>query len=927
MAGAHWFVSTVTSALRALGLGPEAVSVRLIATGMTPVSRDVTTYGPGDARALDPAIITRREPMPGSTGFEPNLLPLVELAHPALPWLLTPAAGRVPWLVLIVVKDQPGVTLQAVGSGRPILTIDHPANPADELPDLDDAWAWVHAYGTSADGANPTGEQFSSSRGTTRARFLCPRRLQPQTRYLAAVVPAYAAGVRASLGEPVDVADTSLAWTSSTNVPLRIPVFDSWSFTTGVGGDFISLARLLTARRLDTGRALRDVDGSDPGWGVAAAADRTLHIRGLLHPDAHPPAVEPEALALGAEIATLVNAASLPIPDHVPLLGAPAYGSFATGNEGISGSPAWQQEIASDVSLRIAAGLGAEIVRHNQDELVTEAMRQLGDAEDANRLLRFASLSGAITGRLFARHIDGEPDAGAALQILAPAYRRLTLRSGEPTTVARSLERSQVPSTTIAPAFRRIMRSGGPVARRITRVRGIGGVLIDRTNRARGVSGRIDAAPPRGALHGLAAFDAISREEHIEARFASATPTAVAASAVTWRLRSPVTPSLSLPAHTTARVSHVDAADLGSLPALPSVMVDAGTIDAFEVAARRHQQYLLDHLAAVPPPSSRPPWAVDLADLVAEFRDAAHPDRAIVPGLDLQIVGATVTQDLSPIRVTPVFERPLLDDLKALDLDAVMPGLADIQANTVAVLVPDHAAVRALIVGANHELSSELAWRRYPGPRNQLLLRTFWGRVVRGGDGRFARDPDVPPIAEWPDSGPADPAVGLAVIIRGELLARYPNTVVYLVEAQWQGAFRLLRTSSTESPSVQTALGPDSMLYAFSRTASEARGTDSPAGAAGWYVVIAEAPHAPRFGLAATKSATTSTRWSDVAWTELETDDVHGNHLQLDGPLITRAMTDPPNVSWGLDAGQQAAITLRRPTRIAIHASKLLLQP
>ena len=90
----------------------------------------------------------RSEPRPDSTGVEPNYFAFVELAAPDLPWTFTPAApdgqGRLrPWLVLVVVREQPGVSI-GTGAALPVLRIAEPAAPGAELPDLADSWGWAH---------------------------------------------------------------------------------------------------------------------------------------------------------------------------------------------------------------------------------------------------------------------------------------------------------------------------------------------------------------------------------------------------------------------------------------------------------------------------------------------------------------------------------------------------------------------------------------------------------------------------------------------------------------------------------------------------------------------------------------------------------------------------------------------------------------
>ena len=72
------------------------------------------------------------------------------MAAPDLPWLYTPAApsaqGLRPWLVLVVVREQAGVSLDTPAGSLPLLRIDTPAVVADELPDLADSWAWAHVH-------------------------------------------------------------------------------------------------------------------------------------------------------------------------------------------------------------------------------------------------------------------------------------------------------------------------------------------------------------------------------------------------------------------------------------------------------------------------------------------------------------------------------------------------------------------------------------------------------------------------------------------------------------------------------------------------------------------------------------------------------------------------------------------------------------
>jgi hypothetical protein len=231
--------------------------------------------------------------------------------------------------------------------------------------------------------------------------------------------------------------------------------------------------------------------------------------------------------------------------------------------------------------------------------------------------------------------------------------------------------------------------------------------------------------------------------------------------------------------------------------------------------------------------------------------------------------------------------------------------------------------VRAILIGANEELARELLWRRYPGALGHTWLRTFWGRVEAGPDGAPQAVADIPAIENWPDAGPAPAPAELVLLVRGDVLHRYRNALVYAIEAKWQGGFRVVGDGPPLMPAIATTLGPDIALFGFDLSLEKARGTDTPPNPPGWYFVVAEHPHEPRFGLAATATASPQ-HWREVAWTDVTAADLNGEYLRLDGPLAARAFGAEPDLRWGRDAAGLAAITMRRSTRVAMHAARLL---
>lgn len=915
-AGEHRFVAVVEAGI---GLTPTAVAVEVALEGAEPVTVQAGTYGPGDVRALDAGAVTRRLPPAGTAAFEPNLFAAIELAHPALPWALAPPRSpRLPWLVLIVVEDVAGVRVDRSGE-LAALVLDAPFDIERELPDLTQSWAWVHAHGTGNAGAPIDAAAFAHSAEPTCARLVCPRRLEPRRRYHAALVPAFRAGVRAALGEDVDRADDALAWTAAARVPLRLPAYSLWSFSTGDGGDFASLARQIVPVRVGAEASGRELDAAAPGWGVGDVPGRVVVAGGVLLGDGPPPAQSPDGDALGATILAMIDAA----PGDDPLLAPPLYGAAAAAVTGSADAPRWLVRLNGDVRLRIAAGAGAAIVRARQDELVDAAWRQLGDAEDANRVLRHSELASAINQRVQARYVERVPDEDL-VQVIRPAHRRMRLadprRAIEPgNTLAADIEESAMPNAAGSAAFRRFTRPGSRFVRRAGGA--AGGAVLERAN-----AGDLDVVPARVVPDGSAAFDDISIAEHIQPRWSSARPRLIADAAAEWRRAPVVTPEPRIGVITAAlRSSHIPAEVDDWTPPLPSEneTQDPPTIDGFAVASQAHQRYLVEHLGAIPLPRPRPPLVRgQLATIRQRFRVAASPARAVMPVLDARMAGHTL-EAREPFRrvvLTPTFERPLLRDLAAIELAHVLPGFDRIPAESAALLEPDHGAVAAVLAGANHELAAELRWRGFPGDGRDTPLRTFWGRTRRERTGAITVVPDVPPLRDWADGGAPPPPVGIVIVLRGELFRRYPGAFVYLAEARWSGAHRVIGAAH-RTPLFHATLDDATVLCGFELARATVIGGAQP-GPPGWYVVIEEHPQEPRFGLGAGPAGPLHT-WRDLAWAHVTDGDLRGPYLALGGPLVSRRPTDDDDARWGVDAAQQAAITLRRPTRIAIHASLL----
>jgi hypothetical protein len=472
------------------------------------VSLPARLYGPGDVTGLDPRQVIRTDPAPGADAAEPTSFPLVEFDRPELPWLLTPAKARDgerlrPWLVLVVAEASVAKVGPEPDALLPVLRC-----PRGELPDLADSWAWAHSQ-LVTDGVLDTDtldRLVAHSPARSLSRLLCPRRLRADTRYVACVVPAFAAGVKRGRGIPLtseDEAQLAPAWGSEApSEEVALPAYHSWSFGTGPEGDFEALVRRLRARQMPPTLGLRHMDVSHPAAGFPAIDPEdpaaVLGLEGALRgPATIPSAWEPDAAASFAQALT-------PLLRRRPgRLRPPLYGGVQAGVGDVIGAPSWLRELNLDPRHRAAAAYGAQVVRRNEEELVASAWAQAAAVARANEELRQGQLARTAGERTHARRMGeaGALDASRLLQVTAPAHRALS--------VTAPLGGNREVRAAVSPAYRRLTRPGGPLARRVAPGTRLAPGVEDLADRRLTVNPPLKPAPGMVALEDLTGGDRV----------------------------------------------------------------------------------------------------------------------------------------------------------------------------------------------------------------------------------------------------------------------------------------------------------------------------------------------------------------------------------------------------------------------------------
>ncbi|HEX5085386.1 MAG TPA: hypothetical protein VFY40_25395 [Blastocatellia bacterium] len=928
--------------------GVASTTVKLRINNTVDIDRQVRLYGPGDITGIDTQQVIRTEPRHLATDFEPNYFPAVEFDRPDFPWLFTPAkagaTGKLrPWLCLVVVKKQEGVTLRAGGAlPLPALEIKSPALPARELPDLSESWAWAHAQvAGSAPQEDPLKAALAGNPALTVSRLLCPRRLDPETEYLACVVPTFELGRKAGLGATIESADLDKlapAWSSGEQAPpaVTLPVYFHWEFRTaaGDGADFEALVRLLEPREMPAEAGKRRLDISRPGFQIdpPLESDLTLELEGALRvPDAEgadgaEPAEWPQEnrTRFQNKLKEILNAPwqAMNDPEHDPLFAPPIYGRWQAAQHTVDldpkpgdpqPSPPWLHELNLDPRHRAVAALGTRVVQTQQEELMASAWEQMGEIEKINQMKRQAQLARAVNQVYHAKHFDRFSEE-ALLKVVAPAQSRITIAVAPTglnytgaqarTMLSNAISKSAIPNRVVSAPLRRWASPRGAVSARFQQVEEPPIAVVAKLNNVTSI------VSPQKPEAGLVMLDLVAEA-----------PDAGAAAGLKDTADFHRIPNALDTAPNLTNFTVINEGTARTLLNFSLGDFKSPDEQEFLAAAKAHQLYL-DTRAFPSSLAPSEPQPMSLQGAKTELVNSLDPEKTITARIkaSIKIEGAAAQagDPLDPIMDAPEFPQPMYEALRDLSQDFLFPGLEHTPPNTITLLETNTKFIEAFMVGLNTEMGAELLWRNYPTDQRGTYFRRFWDKD----------QPDLEePIKDWDAGNLGDNASAgenLVLLIRGELLRRYPNSVIYAVKAvEENGQIDLSTDPQHEKhPLFRGTLKPDVTFLGFDLTPENAVAEP------GWFFVIQQQPTEPRFGMDKAdwdeQDPPALTTWDNLNWRHMA--DTEEELNALSHASINVSMPDIDKAKWGKNSAHQAYITSQRPVRIAIHASEMIHQ-
>jgi hypothetical protein len=695
----------------------------------------------------------------------------------------------------------------------------------------------------------------------------------------------------------------------------------------------------------------------------------------------------------------------------------------------------WIHRLNLDPRFRVAAGFGTRVIQDNQEKYMDAAWEQIGRVLEARKRIFFGQFALATSAIWYDSHLLPTVGVSKqqTLLLMAPLNKRILTQG---LTVQHTLANSLVQPAMTSAALRRIIRPRGRLIQTLPfdathkpadllhlvnegivsaappkeTPEGVltldqGADLLEPQNAPGFIKDWLRRWPWLPLLVFLIAF-LLALIAFLLLAFGVAAVVAIILLAVAialylllrqWRdalqaadlLReSELTPESieNLPPVSDFHIAEIDS---GFTP------VRFGTTDSFE--ATKFKKALVDAYVLIGASAEvgrpKPKNKLDLTALATTVIEAVDPKKTI-PGRVMsgifvppRIVGGMVPRPevfIEPMAY-PIIDEPMYKPLTDRSEELFLPNINLIEHNSITLLETNDRFIESYMVGLNHEFARELLWREYPTDQRGSTFRQFWDVSTffntQNLDDEKLKEKlrDIKPLHEWSLSSllgkhnnRTQTGKDLVLVIRGELLKRYPTAVIYAHRACWQrksvtpadpdkepcersGVIdnrqerRLVGLTAAEedkpppakvrTPLYMAKVDPDIYFLGFDLDVDEAKGgtgadpNDDP----GWFFVIKERPGEPHFGLDIEAPAQLNV-WNDLSWPQVQPG-IPGTFIEIaTAPPIPHVSTpgsadekftqfeDDQHVHWtaNMNSAELAYILWQAPVLVAVHASEML---
>jgi len=676
-----------------------------------------------------------------------------------------------------------------------------------------------------------------------------------------------------------------------------------------------------------------------------------------------------------------------------PIISVPLYGSNHAKKSATDlvtldvNSNKWVNDLNRDPRTRVPAGFGTLIIQKNQENFMHKAWDQVMKIIEANKIVKATFFNMKVALKYTQQTLSQLPD-GAMLAISKPVLSRVM---GSPTTIFHQINESILPSAVFSGAFRRLVRPNGKLIKKISVTKAFNyNQLVQKIS-----EGKVTAAPPKqtpAALPNTKQFADKIFPHHfppwlmwlirnskiiliillvlfillalVTGAFILFVAFAVAIIAA-YPQANKLNNDSKAAENLTDPQKQLDS--ISSIPPQPNFTLllndeaitpppTVTTAGKDSVEARNFRIALTDfskRLAVVIPEKKFLTFSI--ANARQKVSAALHPHASFVKQLNAaikfpQYIPIGDPEKIFPAMTYPDFEDAMYKNLCEISNELLLPNLKLIPPNTISLLKTNQKFIESYMVGLNHEMGRELLWREYPTDERGSYFRQFWDvkgiiRPVAGKkEAEITEDyKDIKPIHTWLLSSllgrhnnrdTKGDSEQIVLMIRGDLLKRYPNTVIFAQKAVSgantandpqieQDLSQADFEKKIKFPLYKADVAPDIKFFGFDLTIGQAQGTELmdefPNDHLGWFFILQEVPGEARFGMDVSfDQGTDGLSWDDLAW---------NNFAEV--PKFIRASVHPtihpPEDSfWGADSAKMAYILFQKPSMVAVHAKEML---
>lgn len=919
------------------------------------VDKDVELFGPSDVTGIDPTAIVRTEPRDGSEDFLSNFLSFIEFYEEDFPWAYNPFAPEGvspnkklrPWLTLAVLEFDEFDNINTKSTSLGAIKI---KNTAYSLPNPNQLWAWAHTQVNAVPEIN--GEDTNYSADLTRikdklnqspnsgvSRIICPRKLKPGVQYFGFLIPTFEVGRLAGLGEEIGTQNIQTgAWIEDAETEVEFPYYYKWSFRTSEGDDFKKLVEKLNPQVAHPSMGKRPMEISNTNYTELDnlfegeepdLTQKILLLEGVLAQvsENNEPGLwdSQEAEEYKEVLKDFLHLSQTGDPD--PIITPEIYGKWHANSSELSPSGSgWLDVLNLDPRNRVAAGVGAEVVRKNQEFFMDLAWKRLGQLDEVNSVIETTRLCYGVASAAEQHHFSTLATEDY-IGIWSGSHNRIS-DSGSGNTLAFTIDNNSPLSASIISAdFRSCMRAGGDLAIACN---------WDSSNLLANVNSEtVTLIPDRASTVSSYAvsINSILASTETEATFISGLP----------QLEDFVLTTAGTPLSNTWTIF-----DSSSIHFNDATAIFVANMESVEETV-----YLVE---ATPPSINLTTVRTDIANGTATVTNYSNQ-------LNFTIATSPHSPQTSITHRNEVMAYPAIDItaykyLEKISTDFIIPNFHKVEQESITMLQLNNRFVNSFFVGMNHEMSREMLWRKYPTDMRGSYFRKFWENTIPKGE----TDPvelnkyrDISPIHGWGlnedlddnrKPGMSPTSKPLVMVIRGELIEQFPNVNVYAEKAQWNVELNSEEelvvvedeprngTGIKQNPIFYGFLQPDVMLVGFDLTDAEVKGDwetgtpdpveDDP----GWFFVLEERAGDTRFGAGMPGEnddwEIDPELWQDLNWGYIahksDVSDLNSiNHINLE--IISETLQGIP---WSANSANMGVIFCRNSTKVLVHASNML---